>query len=99
MPRFREQIEYYTELNKGNEPFLRGVVKITNPYGWTATILDLRPVEEREFGKQAELHWEVVDDEEQGRKAVETFLRLMADSFALPSTPVEWHVNRKSSEV
>jgi hypothetical protein len=75
MPRYRERIEYYTELNKGNEPFLRGVVKERKPYGWTATILDLRPVEEREFGKQAELHWEIVDDDEQGRKAVEAFLR------------------------
>jgi hypothetical protein len=99
MPRYRERIEYYTELNKGNEPFLRGVVKERKPYGWTATILDLRPVEEREFGKQAELHWEIVDDDEQGRKAVEAFLRLMADAFALPTAPVEWHEDRKVYEV
>ena len=99
MPRFREQIEYFTELNKGNEPFLRGVVKEANPYGWTATILDLRPPEERELGKQAELHSEIVDDDEQGRKAVEAFLRLMADAFALPSTALEWHESRKLHEV
>jgi hypothetical protein len=99
MPKFRERIEYFTELNKGNEPFLRGVVKEGNPYGWTATILDQRPPEEREFKDQAQIHFEIVDDEEQGRAAVEAFLRLMADAFALPSTPVEWHQSRKLNEV
>jgi hypothetical protein len=99
MPRYRERIEYFTDLNKGNEPFLRGVVKETNPYGWTATILDLRPPEEREFGKQAELLFEIVDDEEEGRRAVEIFLRLMADTFALPTAPVEWHEERKVYKV
>jgi hypothetical protein len=95
MPKYRERIEYFTELNKGNEPFLRGVVKEGNPYGWTATILDLRSPEEREFKDQDQIHVEVVDDEEQGRAAVEAFLLLMADAFALPSTPVEWHESRK----
>ena len=96
MPKYRERIEYFTELNKGNEPFLR-VVKEGNPYGWTATILDMRPPEEREFNDQVQIHFEIVDDEEQGRKVVESFLRLMADAFALPSTPLEWHEIRKAS--
>ncbi len=95
MPKNRERIEYFAELNKGNEPFLRGVVREGNPYGWTASILDLRPPEEREFKDQAQIHFEIVEDEEEGRAAVEAFLRLMAEAFALPSTPVEWHQNRK----
>ena len=99
MPKYRERIEYFIELNRGNEPFLRGVVKEGNAYGWIATILDLRPPEEREFKDQAQIHFEIVDDEEQGRAAVEAFLRLMADAFALLSTPVEWHQSRKLYEV
>jgi hypothetical protein len=99
MPQYKERIEYFTKLNKDNEPFLRGIVKESNPYGWTATILDLRPPEEREFKQQAEIHFEIVDDDKKGRAAVEAFLRLMTDAFALPSAPVEWHENRKLYEV